>query len=319
MVSGLNKLVYIVILNYKNWSDVKECILSILDSTYSAYKIIVLDNASGDQSLQKLETWVKIEKLWAKADINESGFLSTLNEKQLNPQVVSELKKITLIQNLRNEGFAAGNNVILKHLRKEDAYVWLLNPDMVVATETLQELVSFTNLQTSRCITGAVLKKYDNPSEIYLYGGGRINWRTATISFITSVDELDKIDYLNGSCIFLHASHFETLGLLPDKYFLYWEETAWCYNAKRAGYKINVCLTAICYDKISATIGKSYLSDFYYTRNGLLFVQEYSKSNLKYAKLAALLRIGKRFITGQFGRARGSIAGLKAFYKMELR
>jgi len=296
---------------------VKECVLSILDSTYSNYKIVVLDNASGDQSIQKLENWTTTEKLWEKIHTPELGFLSTQNENELRPELIVKFGKLNLIQNLQNDGFAAGNNVILKYLKDQDAWIWLLNPDTIVAPDTLQELVSYTSQQPFRSITGATLKKYDNPSEIYSYGGGQINWPTATIRFITEIDELGNLDYLNGSCIFLHASHFETLGLLPVKYFLYWEETAWCYNAKRAGYKLNVCLKAICYDKISATIGKSYLSDFYYTRNGLLFVQEYSKSNLKYAKFSTLLRIGRRLIAGQFDRAKGSLSGLRAFNKMK--
>jgi GT2 family glycosyltransferase len=296
---------------------VKECVSSLLSSTYFNYKIVVLDNASGDQSIQNLENWIAAEKLWEKVDTTESSFLCTYNENELKQELLSGFGKINLIQNLHNEGFAAGNNVILKYIKQEDAYVWLLNPDMIVAPTAMEELVRYTEAQTFRSITGAVLKKYENPSEIYLYGGGQINWRTATIRFITELDQLSQIDYLNGSCIFLHASHFETLGLLPTRYFLYWEETAWCYNAKKAGYQINVCLKAICYDKISATIGKSYLSDFYYTRNGLLFVQEYSKTNLKFAKFSTLLRIGRRLMAGQFDRAKGTISGLRAFYKME--
>jgi GT2 family glycosyltransferase len=296
---------------------VKECVASLLNSTYFNYKIVVLDNASGDQSIQKLENWIATEKLWEKIDASQSSFLATYQEDELRHEILPAFGKITLIQNLYNEGFAAGNNVILKYIKQEDAYVWLLNPDMIVDPTALEELVRYTGSQTFRSITGAVLKKYENPSEVYLYGGGQINWRTATIRFITDLNDLGKIDYLNGSCIFLYASHFEDLGLLPTRYFLYWEETAWCYNAKQAGYKINVCLTAICYDKISATIGKSYLSDFYYTRNGLLFVQEYSKTNLKFAKFSTLLRIGRRLMAGQFDRAKGTISGLKAFYKME--
>ena len=313
----MSKTVYIVILNYKNWTDVRECLLSILGSDYSNYKVVILDNASGDQSLRNLTDWVENKQLWLKANTSKADFYRSYNENELSNEVINSLATFNFIQNEHNNGFAAGNNVILRYLKSVDAYVWLLNPDMIVSANAMTELVQFTGSQMPRSITGAVLKKYEQPAEVYLYGGGQINWNTATISFITNLKDIGKLDYLNGSCIFLHASHFETLGLLPTEYFLYWEETDWCYNAKKLGYNINVCLTAICYDKISATIGKSYLSDFYYTRNGLLFVKKYSPGNLNQAIFSTLLRISKRLVTGKMSRANGTLAGLREFYKMQ--
>jgi GT2 family glycosyltransferase len=188
---------------------------------------------------------------------------------------------------------------------------------MTVSPDAMQELVNFAITQPPKSLIGAVLKKHDNPDEIYLYGGGRINWKTATITFITREEDISQLDYLNGSCIFFHSSRLADLGLLPTGYFLYWEETDWCQRAKRAGYTLSVCLRAVCFDKISATIGKSYLSDFYYTRNGLRFIRKYGRNNLKYAVYATYLRILRRIFTGQIKRAQGSVAGLKEFLKMQ--
>lgn len=313
----MNKLAYIIILNYKNWLDARECIISILASGYVHYKIILLDNASGDGSIEHLVRWVEDNQLWQQYSMSRDNFFSSFPANELSAGAVQGLRKINFVQNEKNDGFAAGNNAALKYLMHETGYIWLLNPDMLVAPEALGELVQFTSEQKDQVLTGAVLKKYNNPDQVYLYGGGKINWKTATVSFVTNRKNIHQLDYLNGSCIFFKAASLKTLGLLPTDYFLYWEETDWCYRARKTGFLIKVCETAVCYDKISATIGKSYLSDFYYTRNGLLFLKKYSPGNIKFALATTVARIIKRLISGQRERARGMLAGIKEFYKMQ--
>ena len=86
------------------------------------------------------------------------------------------------------------------------------------------------------------------------------------------------MDYISGGSLFTHINSFNDLGLLPEEYFLYWEETDWCYRAKKKGYELRLCEKAVCYDKVSSSIGKSFLADYYYTRNGLFFLSKFKKS-----------------------------------------
>jgi GT2 family glycosyltransferase len=111
------------------------------------------------------------------------------------------------------------------------------------------------------------------------------------------------------------ASNFRELGVLPEEYFLYWEETDWCFRARQAGYELAVCTTAICYDKGGTTIGRGALADFFYTRNGLLFVSKYKKGKLAGALLFAGLRLTRRILSGQWSRAKGMSKGIAAFLK----
>ena len=116
---------------------------------------------------------------------------------------------------------------------------------------------------------------------------------------------------------FTRANNFNTVGLLPENYFLYWEETDWCYTAKLKGYQLLVCPDAICYDKISTVIGKGFLSDYYYARNGLHFVAKFNKPYLWLALPLMGARWLKRIFTGRWDRARGVWIGTIDFLKQK--
>ncbi|MGZ8536724.1 MAG: glycosyltransferase family 2 protein [Flavisolibacter sp.] len=304
--------VYIVIVNYREWQDVRECLESIFQSHYTSYKVIVVDNNSENNSLEHLMMWVDTTDLKTVRSINKQYYTST---QFLNGIQHYDLPELVLIQNIENRGFAAGNNVVLRQLMNQDAYIWLLNPDMVVEKNTLGELVRFANAKPRRSVIGAVVKHYSNPERVHFYGGARINFNSATIVPIIKAADEHKLDYIGGGSLFVHASHFRELGLLPENYFLYWEETDWCYNARQKGFEMLVCPTAICYDKISTSIGKSYLADYYYTLNGLTFISRYKKGRLPVVMAASLLRFMKRAVSGQWSRSKGVMNGIINFIK----
>jgi GT2 family glycosyltransferase len=184
---------------------------------------------------------------------------------------------------------------------------------MVVEPDTLSELVNFAISHPFKSVIGSVVKFHSDASRVHLYGGARVNFNSATVSLITQKKEIQYIDFVCGGSFFVHVNHFKQIGLLPEDYFLYWEETEWCYRAKKQGYKMLVCPTAICYDKISATIGKSFLADYYYTRNGLLFVSRFKKDKIKTAIFYAVLRLLKRLFQGQWSRTKGVYQGILEF------
>jgi GT2 family glycosyltransferase len=96
---------------------------------------------------------------------------------------------------------------------------------------------------------------------------------------------------------------------------LYWEETDWCYRAKQRGFGLYACPGAICYDKISTVIGKNFMAHYYYARNGLLFVSKFRKKNMPLVLGIMLIRFLKRSVNGQWGPARGILAGTRDFFK----
>lgn len=307
----VNPKVYIVVLNYLQWEDSKECLASVLASDYENYSVLVVDNDSRNQSLEHLADWLDE---YCKNQAS-SGEHTLFKKEELSQIQASQLPKISLIQNDQNDGFAGGNNVALRILQAEDAYIWLLNPDMVIEPGTLSALVRFIDQQEQQCIAGAVVKSFNGSEQILFYGGAKVNFNMATVRLVDQPGDTRSLDFISGACLFTHARSFRELGLLPEDYFLYWEETDWCYQAKQKGWQLQVCMPAVCYDKISTVIGRSYLANYYYARNGLLFISKFRRNKIPVVLFFMGGRWLKRVITGKWGRARGIYKGTVDFLK----
>lgn len=315
--------VYIIILNYKKWKDVTECLETLFRSHYNNFSVIVIDNHSENDSLDHLAHWAENSTIFSnrlsyfskdtiRKPVCYQRFDAGAFANGVSPQ---ELPRLVLLQNTRNRGFAGGINPVLQFLACEDAYIWLLNPDMVVEESTLSHLAAFARENPTESIIGSVIKYYTNPAKIYLYAGGKINFNTGTVRMMTNRNELASMDYVSGGSLFTYAQNFRNIGLLPENYFLYWEETDWCYHARKNGYRLVLCEEAVCYDKISSTIGKSFLADYYYTRNGLQFLSKYKKEKIPVALFFTVFRVLKKLASGQPARARGVYKGMLSFLK----
>lgn len=303
--------VYIIILNYNNWQDTLECLRSVFSLKYDNFSVIVVDNDSRNGSMDRLRAWADEQpgtSAPATYDFYRSEDLpSFLPGKDLPPLV--------LIQNDHNAGFAGGNNVAIRPLVGNEGYIWLLNPDIVVEQDMLAQLIRFAGDRPEKTIIGSVLKFYHHRDTIHYYGGGRVRFASATVSLVTTVEDIPRLDYISGGSLMTKISNFTRLGLLPDAYFLYWEETDWCYRARQAGFELAVCTEAICYDKGGTTIGRGGLAEFFYTRNGLLFVSKYKRGKIVGALLFTVVRLVRRILAGQWGKATGMWKGIAAFLK----
>ena len=109
-------LVYVILLNYKNYQDTLECIKSVNMLSYSNFKIIVLDNDSRNGSEENIKKFIK-ESAW---------------------------KNVIFIQTGANLGFVGGNNIGIKYALNDEKmqYVWLLNNDTEVDKLALTNLVN---------------------------------------------------------------------------------------------------------------------------------------------------------------------------------
>lgn len=292
--------VYIAILNYNGWKDTIECIESVLKSSYKDYQIIVVDNKSANDSMRHILGWAKgkqkieycantklkhmsqpeIKKpLSFEYRIEDNIIYSDLefcNSKQANP--------IIFIQSQANNGFAAGNNIAIKYaLEKNDfKYIWLLNNDTTIRKDTLCNLLNFATAKNIG-IAGSVLMDYENPDKVQAYGGA-IDKKTGRGGHIVMNDELEyRLDYIIGASFLIDKQVIDSIGLLPEEYFLYYEETDYCFKALKNSFKIGVSVNSLVYHKEGASTGlkkassRSELSDFLLIRNRIIFHKKYLK------------------------------------------
>jgi GT2 family glycosyltransferase len=301
-------LVYIVVLNWNGWRDTIECLESVLRQNYTNYLVIVLDNASSDDSIEHIQGWMDGWVLAAPAVVQDLQHLSAPPVAKPLPYLICEnvselsfsgvnVPRIALVKTGGNLGFAGGNNVALRWILKqqlESSYVWLLNNDTVIEPDCLTEMVQHLQEkeQTGKYTCGSLVKFYQKPNIIQALGGARFNYHTATGSetlgrFLgddTPINHAEveaSLDYITGCSWLIPADFLKTIGVMEDRYFLYYEEIDWIQRSKHT-YGITYAPKAIVYHKEGGSIGSktmnrapSILAEFYMARNKIEFMKKF--------------------------------------------
>ena len=297
----MRKRVYIIVLNYNNWQDTLVCAESILKNESIDYRLVIVDNASKDNSAAYLEAWAKGE---LEAWIPPAHPLRELSlppvSKPLDYTRCDETtsikappqSKVVIIDADQNRGYSAGNNIGIRYARARDDfdYIWVLNNDTAVPNETLPKLLTCAQNKPERYgIFGTPLLYYDKPDTIQAFG--------ATFYPIVAIQKhllahtpynlqelqafnQQKIDYVVGASMLFTRKCIEDMQEMPEAYFIYFEEIDIATGCRRKGYDFYLCADAIVYHKESASIGKidrtiSAFSDFYALRNRLVFTRKY--------------------------------------------
>lgn len=298
------KKVYIILLNYNGWEDSIECIESLYQLNYESFRIVLVDNASPNKSMEKLDAWAKGNLEGSEPKMPEMKHLSfptqskplefkRIDEKEVD-QKLNVVPPLTLIQAAENNGFSSGNNLGIRfaQAQKDADFFWLLNNDTVVEPNSLSELVSHYQRKEKDGlgILGGKVRYYFKPDTLQCAAGGYYNKWLAYSKQIGN-QELDKNQYsedLNpdliiGACMFVSKGFMSKVGLLSEDYFLYYEEQDWAERGRRLGYSLGYCPEATIYHKEGQSIGGtqldlkgiSALSDFYYARNKIIFTRKF--------------------------------------------
>ena len=229
-------------------------------------------------------------------------------------------KSIKLITTLQNTGFAKGNNLGIKYgLKRGCRYFLLLNNDVLVNRQFLRQLlVTEADLVVPKIYFAKGYEFHKNqyqPHElgkVIWFGGAEFDWDNVYSKHL-GMDEVDKgqfnqsreIEFANFCCVLIKKEVFKAIGLLDEKYFLYWEDGDFSIRAKQAGFKIIYQPKAVIWHKNSGSSGAgSVLHDYYLTRNRLIFGFQYACLRTKLALIRESLR---KLLTGRPGEKQGII------------
>jgi N-acetylglucosaminyl-diphospho-decaprenol L-rhamnosyltransferase len=219
----------IIIVNYRTARLTVECLQSLVAEvkTVSGVKVAVVDNDSGDDSVEKIGTAIKSEGWgdWA-----------------------------YLLPSSHNGGYAYGNNFAIRPALESPnppPYVLLLNPDTQVHAGAIKSLIDFMETHPTAGIAGSSFTNQDGspwpiafkfPSLLSeLNDGLRLGIVTKLLSkwvvAQTMTQEEQPIDWVPGASMIIRREVFDAIGLMDENYFLYYEETDFCFQAKRAGWE----------------------------------------------------------------------------------
>jgi GT2 family glycosyltransferase len=244
-------MTYIIILNYNGWKDTIECLES-LKCIQEDYKIVLIDNKSTDDSIDKLEKWIQ-------------------NQKELSSNLI-------FITSSENNGYAAGNNIGIKYVEsQEDAeFIWILNNDTLIKADILENLLNcYKNLEKENI---ALLGSKILNEDFSIQSIGYLNSKY-TEDEIKSKSSIE-VEHISGCSIFFRADRIKEIGYIPEEYFLYYEETDWMKHIKQKGFKIFTCLSSQLIHKHAKSTGGIYspFVIYYMTRNQILFNRKYLNS-----------------------------------------
>ncbi len=203
----INSKVAIIVVNWKKYDITSSCIESILNSTNSNFKIILVDNESDNKKVKNFKYKNEIE----------------------------------IIQNKKNEGFSKANNIGIDYAIKNNFdYTILINNDTIVERNLIEVLLKTAQAKNFSAVQPLILKY--SGKEIW-NAGGRINYffgnfitRKKVGNSLNSSHELTE--WLTGCCCLFKTKIFKEIGKLDESFFAYYEDVDFSLRLKKHGYKI---------------------------------------------------------------------------------
>lgn len=238
--------VIIILLNWNRWKYTLECLESLESLNYPDFDVVVVDNGSEDGSQSQLEA--------ARPDL-------------------------TLLQTGVNLGYAGGNNAGIKYALEHGAdYVWVLNNDTLVNSNTLSALVEAACSRSRVGIVGSVSMFCANGSvrEATTSASQRRGERYVPVSCTKpaahSIDQIQFVDVVAGASVLLDIRMLREIGVFDERFFHYFEDVELCERARKAGWAVAYA----CRSRVKHAFGTSLSTSsaqarYYYVRNWLLF------------------------------------------------
>ena len=321
-------MVYIIVLNWNGWRDTIECLQSLLALRSCSYRIVICDNDSSDDSLAHIGSWIGAlpteQTLFQEAErpmITTIGGAYQFVDIQAQPWATPDPTfRFCLLQTGSNRGYGAGNNVGIDFALRDPqaSALWILNNDVIVAPDSLTQLEAYAKKYPKAGIIGSKLMFYHNPNYIQAIGA-KFNTFFATSTHLGQ-GELDagqfdddvfakELDYPVGAALFVPRLFIESVGLLSEDYFLYFEEIDWALRGKAHGWQIGYCWQSTVLHKEGASAGshanarfKSVLSDYYSLINRIVFTKKFYPNKIWSVKLGLLIALLNRVRRGQLSR-----------------
>lgn len=286
--------VAVVLVNWNKWEETTTCVASLRAGARTPDRVIVVDNGSSDSSIENLSLLIN--------------------------------QDLELIQLSENGGFASGANIGANHAVNEVDFIWFLNNDCVVHEGCLHHLLAAARESAASAFVPLILDS-SVPGELH-YGGGNFNPWLARPSHITRPEKVAVAPaptrFATGCSLLVSSATLREVGLLDERFFLYWEDIEFSQRLLATGRTIELVPGA----RISHAQGTSSagsgggLSRTYYyynARNRLLYLRKFETGARRITALLMTVPLATRDLLrillggneGAFQLARSLLAGLR--------
>ena len=241
----------VIVLNYNGWRDTVECLRSLEEMDYPNYWTVVVDNGSADDSVARIR---------------------------------ERFPEIPLIETGKNLGEPSGNNVGIRRALDEGAdYIWVLNNDTIVDPGALGAMVRVAEAHPAVGAVGSVLYYMSEPERVQAWGGGRVLMWWGTSRYLKGPASKGSLHYITGACLLLRSRTLREVGLLDERFFLYWVDVELGFRLRKAGWSLAVAEDSrVWHNEFAGAAwkefakGTSALTDGYWNASAVTFFREHA-------------------------------------------
>lgn len=313
MTGCSHRTIAAIVINWNGWQDTVGCVRSLFALTGTPVHLVICDNGSTDGSVNRLTDWLKAEygigpRCHVESDVDSRviSFEGCSND---------GLRTLQILRLPRNFGYAGAINRSIQWSRENLGAqdFWILNNDVKVASNALAELAR-VGYSAGVGLCGSVLFEWGDWSSVQAIGGRYVRALAvgrhlkalpqggAAVSF--------GFDYPIGASLFVTHEFIETVGLMDEKYFLYYEEMDWAERGRGLGFLPAVALNSRVQHKEGASTGsqggvrnKSMLSEYYGVVNRLRITRKFFPWLLPVVWLSLVLVVIDRVAHAEWRRA----------------
>lgn len=283
-------LIYAITLNWNQREETLNCVRSLGDLNYANLRILLVDNASADGTVDAVS--------------------------KCFPQV-------KVLINGKNLGFGAGFNVGIRYALDQGAeYVLIINNDARLAPDALARMLALS--QPDVGIIAPKIYYASDPQRIWSLGGMR---HPLTYEMISDArGQYDRgqwqlvleRDYFVGCILLFSAKMLEDIGLFDEDFFLYYEDSDLSLRARQAGYRLLLCPVAYGWHKVALSSGGSDSPNerYWMARSSVNFFYKHTHGwqwfvVLPYRFASAVKTVLRLTIQGKQNAAKSYLRGLK--------
>lgn len=248
----MNQNYLIILLNYNNSQDTIECIQSLLTSGVEERNILVIENCSADNSLERLR---------------------------------KEVSGVTILPMKNNMGFTGGNNIGMKYAVDHNYdYAIVLNNDTLVEDNgMIARLIEL--MEQNRDITIGTGRIYYYPQkDVIWYDGGKLirstgkaihnNFRR-NVKDVELINEPVYIDFISGCFMCIRLSDIPKLGYMDEKIFIYLDDIEYSARAVERNLKLKYFPQIVIYHKAKGEENHTPKMVYYSLRNRKLVIYDH--------------------------------------------
>lgn len=291
----------VITVNYRGADDTIECLASLFSGDRIPY-VIVADNDSRDGSVERIAAWAEGRLEMPVVGPVRAGHVPAPGARPSGFEIIGPAdlargirRPLTIIETGGNLGFAGGNNQGLRLALATSGIdlMWLLNNDTTAEPGAVAAMRRAFADHPEWGMVGARVGLYHQPGRYQLLNGMRFDRWTGMGTEICGGMAVDRpfnadavrlqTDFVSGASLAVTRDFVERVGLMEERFFLYYEEMDWAMRA-RGLFQLGFAADAVVYHKEGASAGsasklsnrvRSPLSEYHRLRSKMIFCRKH--------------------------------------------